>query len=105
MSFILNKLETNFQNLEESYKLLQKKLKENSNVGVKNIDLLNLLISNANKMTLEIDNLTLNLQNESKSNSNEINEKITELEIQDKILKKLLPYYFLIDNSIRTESK
>ena len=105
MSFILNKLETNFQILEESYKLLQKKLKENGNVGLKNIDLLNLLISNANKMTLEIDNLTLNLQNENTSNSNEINEKINELEIQDKILKKILPYYFLIDNSIRTESK
>ena len=105
MSFILNKLETNFQILEESYKILHNKISNNEQIEPKYIDLINLIISSSNKLSLEIDNLSINLEENNYKHTKNIENEVNELKHQDKVISKIIPLYFLIDNYVRTESK
>ena len=105
MSFVLNKYETNFDVLLESYTILYNKLKNNKNFQDKHLDLLNLILGNANELSLYMDNLSLMIDDDDYIiNDNDLC-KIKNLKHQDKVFKKIAPLLFLIDNYVRTESK
>ena len=84
---------------------MHNKISNNEHIEPKYIDLINLIISSSNKLSLEIDNLSINLEENNYKHTKNIENEVNELKHQDKVISKIIPLYFLIDNYVRTESK